>query len=105
MQYVIFGESHGPAVGVVLTGVMPGLDLDLDFISAELARRAPGSSPLSTPRKEEDRVSILSGIYRGKTAGTPVCAMPHGPGFIPRKRMRFGELAKRVTYSACGTRA
>jgi len=75
MQYVIFGESHGPAVGVVLTGVMPGLDLDLDFISAELARRAPGSSPLSTPRKEEDRVSILSGIYRGKTAGTPVCAI------------------------------
>ncbi|NCB62080.1 MAG: chorismate synthase [Clostridia bacterium] len=75
MNYVIFGESHGPAVGVTLTGVKPGLTLDPDFIAAELARRMPGKSLLSTPRKEADAVTILSGVYGGKTTGTPICAM------------------------------
>lgn len=75
MNYVIFGESHGPAVGVTISGVKPGLDLDMDFIASELARRAPGQSPLSTARKEADRVKILSGVYEGKTTGTPLCAV------------------------------
>ena len=47
MRYVIFGESHGPAIGVVLEGVPAGLELDLERVSAEMARRAPGGSPLS----------------------------------------------------------
>ena len=58
MDYTIFGESHGPAIGVVLEDVPAGVELDLDLIAAEMARRAPGKSPLSTPRKETDQVSL-----------------------------------------------
>ncbi|NCC94949.1 MAG: chorismate synthase, partial [Opitutae bacterium] len=75
MNYIIFGESHGPAVGVTVSGVKPGLALDLDFIAAELARRAPGKNRLSTARREADEVELLSGVYEGKTAGTPICAV------------------------------
>ncbi len=75
MKYTIFGESHGPAIGVVLEGVPAGLELDLDAIAGELARRAPGNSPLSTARKEADQPEILSGVFEGKTTGAPLCAM------------------------------
>ena len=71
MRYMIFGESHGPAIGVVLEGVPAGLALDLDFIRAELARRAPGQSAMTTARKEKDEPEILSGVFEGKTTGTP----------------------------------
>ena len=63
MRYMIFGESHGPAIGVVLEGVPAGLALDLDFIRAELARRAPGQSAMTTARKEKDEPEILSGVF------------------------------------------
>lgn len=75
MRYVIFGESHGPAVGVTLSGVEPGLVLDMEFIDAEMRRRAPGRSALSTARKEADRVKLLSGVCEGRTTGTPLCAV------------------------------
>ena len=75
MRYVIFGESHGPAIGVVLEGVPAGLELDLERVSAEMARRAPGGSPLSTARKEADVPEILSGLFEGRTTGTPLCAV------------------------------
>ena len=75
MKYTIFGESHGPAIGVVLTGVPAGLELDLDAVRAELARRAPGKNALSTARKEADEPEILSGLFEGKTTGAPLCAM------------------------------
>ena len=75
MRYMIFGESHGPAIGVVLEGVPAGLALDLDFIRAELARRAPGQSAMTTARKEKDEPEILSGVFAGKTTGTPPCAV------------------------------
>lgn len=74
MRHTIFGESHGPAIGVVLEGVPAGLTLDMDFIAAELARRAPGNSPLATARREADIPQILSGVFEGKTCGTPLCA-------------------------------
>ena len=54
MKYTIFGESHGPAIGVVLEGVPAGLELDLEAVRFDLARRAPGKSALSTARKEAD---------------------------------------------------
>ena len=54
MRYTIFGESHGPAIGVTLEGVPAGLALDWDFIRAELKRRAPGQDDTSTPRREAD---------------------------------------------------
>ena len=75
MNYTIFGESHGPAIGVVLEDVPSGLALDLEQVSFELSRRAPGKSPLSTARKEADRPEILSGLFEGRTTGTPLCAV------------------------------
>jgi len=67
-----FGESHGKAVGGVIEGVMPGLEVDLDFIQQELNRRRPGQSSITTPRDEKDNVEILSGILEGKATGTPI---------------------------------
>ncbi len=67
-----FGESHGPGIGGVIDGCPPGIDVDMDFIQGELNRRRPGQSRLTTPRKEDDEVQFLSGIYEGKTTGTPI---------------------------------
>lgn len=67
-----FGESHGPAIGGVIDGCPSGIELDMDFIQRELNRRKPGQSALTTPRKEDDEVQFLSGIYEGKTTGTPI---------------------------------
>ena len=75
MNYTIFGESHGPAIGVTLTGVPAGLELDWAAIEKDMARRAPGKSPLATARKEADHVQVLSGVFEGKTTGSPLCAM------------------------------
>lgn len=75
MRYTIFGESHGPAIGVVLNGVPAGMTLDWEFISSELARRAPGQGAMTTARKEADVPEILSGVFQGKTTGAPLCAV------------------------------
>ena len=72
MRHMIFGESHGPAIGVVLEGVPAGLELDLEAVQRELDRRKPGQSPTATARKEDDRVEVLSGLFEGKTTGTPL---------------------------------
>ena len=75
MRHTIFGESHGPAIGVVLEQVPAGIELDQQEIAREMARRAPGNSPLSTARKEADIPNILSGVFQGKTTGAPLCAV------------------------------
>jgi chorismate synthase len=67
-----WGESHGPALGAVVDGCPPGLDLAAAEIQQELNRRRPGIGPGASPRKEEDRVEILSGVFEGKTTGTPI---------------------------------
>jgi chorismate synthase len=67
-----FGESHGGGVGVIVDGCPPRLALDLEAIQAELDRRKPGQSRITTPRKEDDRVEILSGLLNGFTLGTPI---------------------------------
>ncbi len=67
-----FGESHGPAVGVVLDGVKPGLPFDLAAIQKEMDRRRPGQSDLVTPRSEGDRIQVLSGVFEGQTTGHPI---------------------------------
>ena len=67
-----FGESHGVAIGGVIDGVPPNFEIDLDFIQADLDRRKPGQSAIVTQRKESDTVEILSGIFEGKTTGTPI---------------------------------
>ena len=75
MRYSLFGESHGPAIGVVLEGVPSGLALDMNAIRAEMSRRAPGGSPLASARQEADDVEIVSGVFEGRTTGTPLCAI------------------------------
>ena len=72
-----FGESHGDAIGGVVDGMPAGVEIDLDFIQAELNRRRPGQSRVSTSRDESDRVELLSGIFEGKSTGCPI-------GFIVR---------------------
>jgi chorismate synthase len=72
-----FGESHGVALGGVIDGCPAGVEINLDFIQSELNRRRPGQSKIVTQRKESDRVEFLSGIFEGKTTGTPI-------GFIIR---------------------
>jgi chorismate synthase len=67
-----FGESHGPAVGCIIDGCPAGLTLELAAIQAELDRRRPGQSALTTPRQEADRLEVLSGLYQGQTTGAPV---------------------------------
>lgn len=74
-----FGESHGVAVGGVVDGMPPGIPIDIDFIQQELARRKPGQSRITTDRKELDQVELLSGVFEGKSTGTPI-------GFIVRNR-------------------
>lgn len=75
MRYTIFGESHGSAIGVTLTGVPAGLELDWAEISREMARRAPGKNAWSTARKEADQPEVLSGVFEGRTTGAPLCAV------------------------------
>ena len=70
-----FGESHGPAIGCVIDGCPPGMGLSEADIQGDLDRRRPGSSKFVTQRNEPDAVEILSGVYEGKTTGTPICLL------------------------------
>lgn len=67
-----FGESHGPAIGAILDGCPAGIVVDEDFLQQEMDRRRPGQSRITTQRQEGDRVRILSGVFEGKTTGTPI---------------------------------
>lgn len=67
-----FGESHGKGLGVVIDGCPAGLEIDEDFIWQEMQRRKPGQSKITTQRKEEDEFQILSGVFEGKSTGTPI---------------------------------
>lgn len=70
-----FGESHGKAVGVVVDGVPAGMPIQLDLIQSDLTRRRPGQSKLTTPRKEADAVQILSGVFEGRSIGSPIAML------------------------------
>ena len=72
-----FGESHGPAIGGIVDGMPAGIEVDLDFIQSELSRRRPGQNHMTTQRREDDRVELLSGVFEGRTTGAPI-------GFIVR---------------------
>ncbi len=67
-----FGESHGAAIGVIIDGCPPNVDIDMEFIQSELDKRKPGQSKITTQRKESDTAQILSGIFEGKSTGTPI---------------------------------
>lgn len=74
-QITTFGESHGPAIGVVIDGCPAGIPITSDEIHFQLARRRPGNNPYTSPRKEQDQVEILSGIFEEKTTGAPIALL------------------------------
>ncbi len=77
VSVTLFGESHGPAVGAVIDGLASGIEVSEDYIARQLSRRRP-SSALDTARREKDEFKILSGVFNGKTTGTPICiAIPN----------------------------
>ncbi len=85
-----YGESHGCGIGCIVDGCPSGLGLTLDEIQTELDRRKPGNSPVSTQRKESDLVEILSGIFEGKTLGTPISMMIRN---IDADSTKYSEIA------------
>jgi chorismate synthase len=78
-----FGESHGGSVGCVIDGCPPGIKITEAEIQKEMDRRKPGQSSITTPRKEQDEISILSGIYEGVTTGTPILLLAHNKDVRP----------------------
>lgn len=86
-----FGESHGKAIGGIIDGCPSGIELDEEFIQSELNRRRPGQSKLASPRNESDKVEFLSGVFEGKTTGTPI-------GFLiwnkDHKSKHYGKIAE-----------
>ena len=94
MKHMIFGESHGSAIGVALSGVPAGVELDLEEIAFEMSRRAPGKSPLSTARKEADVPNILSGVFEGRTTGTPLAAVIANTNQHSRDYAKTKDLAR-----------
>ncbi|MBM5823590.1 MAG: chorismate synthase [Cyanobacteria bacterium K_Offshore_surface_m2_011] len=99
-----FGESHGGGVGVIIDGCPPRLPLDLEEIQADLDRRRPGQSRITTPRKEEDRVEILSGLLDGVTLGTPIAMVVRNkdqrPGDYQEMQVAFRPSHADATYQA-----
>ncbi len=74
ISITLFGESHGEAIGCVLDGIAPGIEVDEEFIASQMEKRK-GINSISTPRREADKVRILSGVFEGKTTGTPIALM------------------------------
>jgi len=101
-QVTTFGESHGTALGVVVDGCPPGMALSTREIQRELDRRRPGQSRVTTPRQEPDQVEILSGVFEGKTLGTPIALLIRNrdaaPGAYDRLRDRFRPGHADLTY-------
>ena len=75
LKLTIFGQSHGPAIGMTLDGIPAGLPVDMDALQAFLSRRAPGNNDWSTPRKEADKPEFLSGVTEAHTCGAPIAAV------------------------------
>src|SRR3989344_5069376 len=87
-----FGESHGGAVGCVVDGCPPGIAITAEEIQKELDRRKPGQSKITTPRKEQDTVHILSGIFEGKTTGTPILLLCYNQDMRPEDYSALKDL-------------
>ncbi|CDN11735.1 MAG: chorismate synthase [Richelia sp.] len=91
-----FGESHGGGVGVAIDGCPPRLEISAEEIQAELDRRKPGQSKISTPRKEADRCEIISGVFEGKTLGTPISIVVKNKDTRPQD---YNEMAQKYRPS------
>lgn len=89
----IFGESHGEAIGAVLDGFAPGIDVDEEFIASQLAKRQ-GQNNVSTARRESDKCQIVSGVFEGKTTGTPICMIIHNENTKSKDYSETKDLAR-----------
>lgn len=87
-KLTIFGESHGPAIGIVIDGIPAGTVIDEEAVARQMARRAPGNDPTATARREADRVRIVSGLFEGRATGAPLC------GMIENTNTRSGDYAQ-----------
>ena len=109
MNYTVFGESHGNAIGVTITGLPAGLVLDLDALKFDMNRRATGKNKLSTARKEADEIEFLSGVFEGKTTGTPLTLIirntdQHSKDYSQLKilpRPSHADYSGSVRYNGC----
>ena len=109
LHLTIFGQSHSPAIGVTVEGIPAGEKVDLDELQRFLSRRAPGKNVWSTPRKEADAPEILSGLFEGRTTGTPLCAVIANTDTRSRDyaklkdlpRPGHGDYAGYVRYQGC----
>ena len=72
---LLLGESHGPSIGCVIDGCPPNISINESDIQYEMNKRRPGQSKFTTQRKESDKIEILSGVFQGKTTGTPICIL------------------------------
>ncbi len=86
-----FGESHGPALGCIVDGCPPGMELSEADIQPDLDRRKPGQSRYVSQRREEDQVQILSGVFEGKTTGAPIGLLIHNTDQRPKDYSNIGQ--------------
>jgi chorismate synthase len=97
-----FGESHGPGIGVVIDGCPAGLTIDLDYIQQQLNRRRPGQSTISSPRNESDQLDLLSGVFNGKSTGSPIAFFvknrDQNPGDYQENRTHYRPGHADLTY-------
>ncbi|HNO25064.1 MAG TPA: chorismate synthase, partial [Leptospiraceae bacterium] len=84
-----FGESHGVSVGVVVEGVPGNLEFPLEEIQKDLTRRKPGQNLLTTPRKEDDEIRVVSGVFEGRTIGSPITLIVDNKNAIGRDYEKF----------------
>lgn len=103
-QITTFGESHGGGVGVIIDGCPPGIAITREMIQHELDRRRPGQSEIVTPRNEADACEILSGVYEGRTLGTPISIQvrnqDHRPGAYDEMAVKYRPSHADYTYDA-----
>ena len=102
-----FGESHGRAMGVLVDGFPAGVNIDVNDIQIFLDRRKPGTSGLVSQRKELDKIEIVSGVFEGKSLGTPICAMVFNQNARSedyddiKKQPRHGHAAAAKAWHQC----
>ncbi len=101
LRITSFGESHGELIGVIIDGIPPGIKINTEFIQSQLDKRKPGQSKITTSRKEEDKVKILSGIFKGKSTGAPICMIIENKDVDSSKYEKYKRILRpsHVDYS------
>lgn len=101
LKISLFGESHGEGIGVVIDGLPAGFEINFDYINKQMRRRIPGKSTLSSPRKEDDEYNILSGLFQGRTTGTPLTAIMYNKDKKPDDYNQYILRPGHSDYTGC----